>query len=159
MLLKERERTWINITSLFIYLFLWNYEGFFNYIFIIFFITGFYKHPERHSSLLHLLHEEVGDIVYTRKTSTHEEAKPCYELTIDEIRKNNKFLIILYPVQELPYPESGRLYQHQISLFFWCIIRVDIKFYRVENIMSQLEAFLYGFYEYLRSIGQRAFIV
>ncbi|XP_028895405.2 uncharacterized protein LOC105211107 [Zeugodacus cucurbitae] len=70
------------------------------------FPIGFYKHPERHSSLLHLLHEEVGDIVYTRNTSTHEEAKPCYELTIDEIRQSNKFLIILYPVQELPYPES-----------------------------------------------------
>ncbi|XP_017474481.1 PREDICTED: uncharacterized protein LOC108365049 isoform X2 [Rhagoletis zephyria] len=70
------------------------------------FPIGFYKHPERHSNLLHLLHEEVGDIVYIRNTSASEGMKQCFELTIDEIRKNNKYLIILYPVQELPYPES-----------------------------------------------------
>ncbi|XP_067647321.1 PI-PLC X domain-containing protein 1 [Eurosta solidaginis] len=70
------------------------------------FPIGFYKHPERHSSLWHLLHEEFGDIVYIRNTSTNVEVKQCYELTIDEIKKNNKYIIILYPVQELPYPES-----------------------------------------------------
>ncbi|XP_053955767.1 uncharacterized protein LOC128861561 [Anastrepha ludens] len=70
------------------------------------FPIGFYKHPERHSNLLHLLHEEIGDVVYIRNTSTTEGSKQCFELTIDEIRKNNKYIIILYPVQELPYPES-----------------------------------------------------
>ncbi|CAD7003912.1 unnamed protein product [Ceratitis capitata] len=70
------------------------------------FPIGFYKHPERHSGLNHLLREEVGDIVYIRNTSTQEGSKQCDELTIEEIRKDNKYLIILYPVQELPYPES-----------------------------------------------------
>ncbi|CAD7003914.1 uncharacterized protein LOC101460829 [Ceratitis capitata] len=70
---------------------------------------GFSDHPERHSSLNHLLREEVGDIVYIRNTSTQEGSKPCYELTIGEIRKDNKNLIILYPIHKLPESESKML--------------------------------------------------
>lgn len=67
-------------------------------------ILGFYKHPERHVSLLHLISNELGHLAYQRE----DKNKPCYELTIEEIIATNGTIMILYPIEELPHPENGK---------------------------------------------------
>ncbi|TMW43162.1 hypothetical protein DOY81_011759, partial [Sarcophaga bullata] len=66
------------------------------------FPIGFYKHPERHVSLLHLISNELGHLAYQRK----DKNKPCYDLTIEEIMATNGTILILYPIEELPHPEN-----------------------------------------------------
>uniref|UniRef100_A0A1B0B8W0 Phosphatidylinositol-specific phospholipase C X domain-containing protein n=1 Tax=Glossina palpalis gambiensis TaxID=67801 RepID=A0A1B0B8W0_9MUSC len=68
------------------------------------FPVGFYKHPERHSELLNMLKSELGSLAYQRNTSM---VKACFELTVEQIKKSQKSLIILYPLEELSQSEAG----------------------------------------------------
>lgn len=72
----------------------------------LFTLTGFYKHPERHSELLNMLKNELGSLAYQRNTST---VKACFELTVEQIKKSQKSLIILYPLEELSQSEAGNI--------------------------------------------------
>ncbi|XP_037818231.1 uncharacterized protein LOC119608056 [Lucilia sericata] len=66
------------------------------------FPIGFYKHPERHTGLLHLITNELGHLAFQRT----DRSVHCYDLTIEEIIATNGTIIILYPLEELPHPEN-----------------------------------------------------
>uniref|UniRef100_A0A1A9WD25 Phosphatidylinositol-specific phospholipase C X domain-containing protein n=1 Tax=Glossina brevipalpis TaxID=37001 RepID=A0A1A9WD25_9MUSC len=70
------------------------------------FPIGFYKHPERHRELLYMLKDELGSLAYERNTSSE---RACFELTVEEIKKAGKSLVILYPLEELPHSEAASL--------------------------------------------------
>lgn len=66
-------------------------------------ILGFYKHPERHAGLLHLIAKELGHFAYQRA----DKMVACYDLTVEEITSTNGTIMVLYPPEELPHPENG----------------------------------------------------
>jgi len=71
------------------------------------FPIGFYKHPEVYSSLFRLLRQELGDEAYRRNVTKNEH---CADRNFRKILLQNKHhLVILFPSQELPYPENGKL--------------------------------------------------
>lgn len=76
-------------------------------------LKGFYKHPERHTGLLHLISNELGHLAYQRSNRNI----PCYELTIEEIISTNGTIMILYPLEELPHPENGKI---KLTKFLFC---------------------------------------
>nr|XP_016935507.2 uncharacterized protein LOC108014008 [Drosophila suzukii] len=68
------------------------------------FPIGFYKHPEVYSSLFRLLRQELGDEAYRRNVTKNEH---CADRNFRKILLQNKHhLVILFPSQELPYPEN-----------------------------------------------------
>lgn len=69
------------------------------------FPIGFYKRPDRHSDLLRVIEKEIGDLAYKRNTTAESNTK-CYELSMNDIRKTGKYLLLIYPIEELPYPDS-----------------------------------------------------
>lgn len=50
-----------------------------------------------------MIERELGSLAYNHNNTN----VPCYNLTIDEIVKTNKTIIILYPKDELPHPADG----------------------------------------------------
>lgn len=70
------------------------------------FPIGFYKHPEIYRSLFYLIRRELGDEAYQRNVTMDEH---CADRNLQEILRQNRHLIILFPSQELPYPENGEL--------------------------------------------------
>ncbi|XP_039486158.1 uncharacterized protein LOC120448289 [Drosophila santomea] len=67
------------------------------------FPIGFYKHPEIYSSLFRLLRQELGDEAYRRNVSKDEN---CANRNLSEVLLQKRHLVILFPTQELPYPEK-----------------------------------------------------
>uniref|UniRef100_A0A8W7K984 Phosphatidylinositol-specific phospholipase C X domain-containing protein n=2 Tax=Anopheles albimanus TaxID=7167 RepID=A0A8W7K984_ANOAL len=66
------------------------------------FPLGFHNNPDQHAILLALLEQELGDLVYRRKMDAGDEsqapAQPTesYNLTIGEMRREGKYLLITY---------------------------------------------------------------
>lgn len=68
------------------------------------FPIGFYKHPEIYSSLFRLIRQELGDEAYRRNVGKDEN---CANRNFSEILLKKRHLVILFPTQELPYPDRG----------------------------------------------------
>ncbi|XP_017042983.1 uncharacterized protein LOC108089317 [Drosophila ficusphila] len=67
------------------------------------FPIGFYKHPEIYSSLFRLLRQELGDEAFQRNVAKDEH---CADRNFGDLQQQGKHLVILFPTQELPYPEN-----------------------------------------------------
>ncbi|XP_037935231.1 uncharacterized protein LOC119669421 [Teleopsis dalmanni] len=66
------------------------------------FPIGFFGYNQRHIKLLEMISNEIGDIIYNRE----DVNIPCYNLTINDIKKTKKYLLVIYPLEELPHPEN-----------------------------------------------------
>ncbi|KAH8234868.1 hypothetical protein KR032_004628, partial [Drosophila birchii] len=67
------------------------------------FPIGFYKHPEIYRSLYYLIRRELGDEAYQRNVSTNEH---CANRNLQDLLRQNRHVMILFPTQELPHPEN-----------------------------------------------------
>lgn len=65
---------------------------------------GFYKQPKRHVELIDFLQKAVGDIAVSKDIVP--EGKHIFDLSVKEITQKGGKLVILYPIEELAYPES-----------------------------------------------------
>ncbi|XP_058055367.1 uncharacterized protein LOC131206714 [Anopheles bellator] len=68
------------------------------------FPLGFHNNPEQHAALLALLEQELGDLVYRRRSDAVEQDiadgtlpdGESYNLTIGEMRREGKYILITY---------------------------------------------------------------
>ncbi|XP_017028066.1 uncharacterized protein [Drosophila kikkawai] len=67
------------------------------------FPIGFYKHPEIYRSLFYLIRRELGDEAYQRNVTTNEL---CANRNLQDLLRQNRHVMILFPTQELPHPEN-----------------------------------------------------
>lgn len=63
---------------------------------------GFYKQPKRHIELVAFLEKQVGEIAVLKDSGQGH----AFDMSTEEIRKTGRWLVILYPIEELSYPES-----------------------------------------------------
>lgn len=70
------------------------------------FPIGFYKHPEVYSSLYHLLRQELGEVAYNPSATMEVQ---CAHRYVEELLQAGMRVVILFPKQELPHPENGKV--------------------------------------------------
>lgn len=63
---------------------------------------GFYKQPKKHIDLVAFLEKQVGDIAVLKDSAEVH----VFDMSTEEIKKTGRSLVILYPIEELSYPES-----------------------------------------------------
>ena len=69
-------------------------------------IAGFTNRPDRHTQFLDVLIEELGDLAYQR---FQNDITDSYDLTMNDIRHDGKYVLISYPMDGLACLDRGKL--------------------------------------------------